>query len=49
MDTWMIEQYPWIVEEKNKIKEYVVDLEKPFLGFCLGCQFFRRDYWRRSN
>tara|TARA_B100001013_G_scaffold311008_1_gene216024 strand:+ start:91 stop:810 length:720 start_codon:yes stop_codon:yes gene_type:complete len=39
MDTWMTEKYPWIVEEKNKIKEYVIDLEKPFLGFCLGCQF----------
>ena len=39
MDTWMTEQHPWIVEEKNKIKEFVIDLEKPFLGFCLGCQF----------
>ena len=39
MDTWMTEKYPWIVEEKKKIKEFVVDLEKPFLGFCLGCQF----------
>ena len=39
MDTWMTTKYPWIVEEKNKIKEYVIDLEKPFLGFCLGCQF----------
>ena len=39
MDTWMIEKYPWIVEEKKKIKEFVIDLEKPFLGFCLGCQF----------
>tara|TARA_B100001123_G_scaffold404039_1_gene493076 strand:+ start:495 stop:1214 length:720 start_codon:yes stop_codon:yes gene_type:complete len=39
MDTWMTEKYPWIIEEKNKIKEYVIDLEKPFLGFCLGCQF----------
>ena len=39
MDTCMIDKYPWIVEEKNKIKEYVIDLEKPFLGFCLGCQF----------
>ena len=39
MDTFMIEKYPWIIEEKNKIKEYVIDLEKPFLGFCLGCQF----------
>ena len=39
MDTWMVDKYPWIIEEKNKIKEFVVDLEKPFLGFCLGCQF----------
>ena len=38
MDTWMIKEFPWLVEEKNKIKEYVMDLEKPYLGFCLGCQ-----------
>ena len=38
MDTWMLEKHPWIVEEKERIKEYVVELEKPFLGFCLGCQ-----------
>ena len=34
----MEEDYPWLIEEKNKIKEFVVDLEKPYLGFCLGCQ-----------
>ncbi len=38
MDTWMEKEYPWLIEEKNKIKEFVVDLEKPYLGFCLGCQ-----------
>ena len=38
MDTWMEEEYPWLIEEKNKIKEFVVDLQKPYLGFCLGCQ-----------
>ena len=38
MDTWMEQEYPWLVEEKNKIKEFVVNLEKPYLGFCLGCQ-----------
>ena len=38
MDTWMIEEYPWLKEEKNKIAKYVIDLRKPFLGFCLGCQ-----------
>jgi len=38
MDTWMEKEYPWLIEEKKKIKEFVVELEKPFLGFCLGCQ-----------
>ncbi|MDC2992127.1 type 1 glutamine amidotransferase [Pelagibacteraceae bacterium] len=38
MDTWMEQQYPWLKEEKNKIKEFVINLKKPYLGFCLGCQ-----------
>ena len=38
MDTWMEDQYPWLIEEKKKIKEFVVNLKKPYLGFCLGCQ-----------
>ena len=38
MDTWMEKEFPWLVEEKKKIKEFVVEMEKPFLGFCLGCQ-----------
>ena len=38
MDTWMVEKYPWIIKEKNAIKEFVINLEKPFIGICLGCQ-----------
>ena len=38
MDTWMEKDYPWLINEKKKIKEFVVDLKKPYLGFCLGCQ-----------
>ena len=38
MDTYMEKEYPWLIEEKKKIKEFVVDLKKPYLGFCLGCQ-----------
>ena len=38
MDTYMEQEYPWLIEEKRKIKEFVVDLKKPYLGFCLGCQ-----------
>tara|TARA_B100000959_G_scaffold27896_1_gene26825 strand:+ start:305 stop:928 length:624 start_codon:yes stop_codon:yes gene_type:complete len=38
MDTWMEDKYPWLIDEKEKIKEFVVNLRKPYLGFCLGCQ-----------
>ena len=38
MDTWMEKEYPWLIDERKKIKEFVVNLRKPYLGFCLGCQ-----------
>ena len=38
MDTWMEAEHPWLIEEKKRIREWVVDMGKPFLGFCLGCQ-----------
>ena len=38
MDTYMEKEYPWLVEEKKRIKEFVINLKKPYLGFCLGCQ-----------
>ena len=38
MDTWMEKDYSWLIEEKKKIKEFVVELKRPYLGFCLGCQ-----------
>ena len=38
MDTWMEKEHPWLIIEKKRIKEFVVDLKKPYLGFCLGCQ-----------
>ena len=38
MDTWMEKEHSWLVDEKKAIKEFVVDLKKPYLGFCLGCQ-----------
>ena len=38
MDTHMEKEYPWLIEEKKMIKEFVIDLKKPYLGFCLGCQ-----------
>jgi len=39
MDTWMEDKYPWMIEEKNKITDFVLNKQKPYLGICLGCQF----------
>ena len=38
MDTWMENDFPWLLDEKKKISEFVINLKKPYLGFCLGCQ-----------
>ncbi len=38
MDTYMEKEYPWLIEEKKVIKDFVINLKKPYLGFCLGCQ-----------
>ena len=38
MDTFMEDKFNWLVGEKKAIGEYVLNLKKPFLGFCLGCQ-----------
>tara|TARA_B100000676_G_C17910051_1_gene749502 strand:- start:281 stop:1024 length:744 start_codon:yes stop_codon:yes gene_type:complete len=38
MDTWMEDKFPWLKKEKIKIKEFVINLRKPYLGICLGCQ-----------
>ena len=38
MNTNMEEKYPWLKEEKNTIRKFVIELGKPFFGFCLGCQ-----------
>ena len=33
---WILgcKDYPWLIEEKMKIKQFVVNLEKPYLDFC---------------
>ena len=37
MDTFMEQEYPWLIEEKKAIKECDVNLKKPYLGFSNGC------------
>ena len=38
MDVWDVEECPWMIEEKRAIRRWVRELERPFLGVCLGHQ-----------
>jgi len=38
MDVWQEDIYPWLAPEKAAIRQWVKDLERPFLGICLGHQ-----------
>jgi len=38
MDVWDVEEHPWLIAEKAAICHWVNQLNKPFLGFCLGHQ-----------
>ena len=38
MNVWEEDRYPWLIKEKLFIKNWVLMLEKPFFGICLGHQ-----------
>ena len=38
MDVWQEAEYPWLVAEKQAIREAVADRGMPYLGLCLGHQ-----------
>ncbi|NQV47084.1 MAG: type 1 glutamine amidotransferase [Rhodospirillaceae bacterium] len=38
MDVWDVKEYPWLVPEKQAIRRWVQELDRPFLGLCLGHQ-----------
>ncbi len=38
MDVWDTDQHPWLVPEKAAIRQWVGEMNKPFLGLCLGHQ-----------
>ncbi len=37
-DVWQEEEYPWFVPEKAAIRKFVMNMQRPYLGFCLGHQ-----------
>jgi GMP synthase-like glutamine amidotransferase len=38
MDVWDVDEHPWLIAEKRAIRRFVRELERPFLGLCLGHQ-----------
>lgn len=38
MDVWDVVAHPWLIEEKQAIREWVGTMKKPYLGLCLGHQ-----------
>ncbi len=38
MDVWEEAAHPWLVDEKAAIRRAVLELDMPYLGFCLGHQ-----------
>jgi GMP synthase-like glutamine amidotransferase len=38
MEVWQERENPWLVTEKEVIRKWVMDLNKPLLGICLGHQ-----------
>ena len=38
MNVWEEDEYPWLVDEKEAIREAIDNLNMPFLGICLGHQ-----------
>lgn len=37
-DTWQEPDFPWLVAEKDAIREWVRDRARPYIGVCLGHQ-----------
>ncbi len=38
MDVWDVKEHPWLIPEKAAIRQWVRELNKPYLGLCLGHQ-----------
>lgn len=42
MDVWELAENPWLKDEMEAIREWVVDRAKPYIGLCLGHQLLAR-------
>ncbi len=41
MDTFMEKDYPWLIDEKKAIKDFVINLKNLIWVFCLGVSVVR--------
>ena len=48
MDTWMEKDYPWLIEEKKSINEFVVFFKKTLPGILFRMSIVRRSRRRQS-
>ena len=37
-DVWEEDLYPWLRDEKDAIRRFVIDMRRPYFGICLGHQ-----------
>ncbi len=42
MDVWQTDRFPWLETEIEAIREWVIDYQRPYFGFCLGHQLLAR-------
>lgn len=42
MDVWQTDRFPWLETEIKAIREWVIDYQRPYFGFCLGHQLLAK-------
>ena len=48
MDTWMENEYPWLIEEKKKNQRICYRFKKTLFRFLFRLPIARRSHWRQS-
>ena len=38
MDVWDVDEFPWLIDEKRAIRSFITEMNRAYLGICLGHQ-----------